>query len=439
MSKSDSTRKPHSPPDKRHSYRSRYRAAAHHSAHADDADHHDHVLDHPMVAGGAAELITTPDALGRLIEHVRAIGSFAYDSEFIGELTYHPRLCLIQVATTQRIGLIDPLAPGLELREFWELICDPAVETIVHAGDQDIEPGTRILGRRCANVFDTQIAAGFVGMAYPVSLAKLVQEVVGAKLGKGLTFTHWDQRPLSAQQLRYAANDVRYLPQTRAEIGRRLAALGHESWARDECEKLCDPSHYQFDPESEYLRIRGAGSLAPSELAVLRELTNWRDAAAQRADVPPRAFLRDDVLLELARRPAKSVDRLDRVRGLPRPVEREHGQTIVELTSRALATPLAALRAVKQVEPTPTERFRIDALWSLVQVICTGQQIDPALVASRADIVELHRLLHGGSDVNTSPIFQGWRRAAVGEKLLQLVRESKSMTLTWANESLRVN
>jgi ribonuclease D len=288
-------------------------------------------------------------------------------------------------------------------------------------------------------VFDTQIAAGFVGMAYPVSLAKLVQEVVGAKLGKGLTFTHWDQRPLSAQQLRYAANDVRYLPQTRAEIGRRLAGNGHDGWARAECEKLCDPAHYRFDPESEYLRIRGAGSLAPTELAVLRELTNWRDAAAQQTDVPPRAFLRDEVLLELARRPAKSIDRLDRVRGLPRPVEREHGPTIVELTNRALATPLAALRSVKPVEPTPTERFRIDALWSLVQVICTGQQIDAALVASRADIVELHRLLHVAGDPSASPVFQGWRRAAVGEKLLHLVREGKSLSLTWSNEALRAS
>ena len=130
------------------------------------------------------------------------------------------------------MALIDPLA-GIDLRPFWELLCDPSVEKIVHAGQQDIEPVVRHLGRAPANIFDTQIAAGLAGLPYPVSLSKLVNELAGAKLGKGLTFTHWDQRPLSAMQLRYAADDVRYLPRVhvRARPTSRKSS-GHAEWAR---------------------------------------------------------------------------------------------------------------------------------------------------------------------------------------------------------------
>src|SRR5205807_3154168 len=112
----------------------------------------------------------------------------------------------------------------------------------VHAGEQDIEPVIRHLDRPAANIFDTQIGGGFIGLPYPMSLSKLVAEMTGARLGKGLTFSHWDQRPLSAVQLRYAADDVRYLPAVRAEIGKRLDKLGHAAWAAEECATLCQTS-----------------------------------------------------------------------------------------------------------------------------------------------------------------------------------------------------
>ena len=134
------------------------------------------------------------------------------------KLRAHAAVSDEEMVRFQRASLIDPMAPGMDLTPFWEIVADAAVEKITHAGQQDLEPVIRHLNRPGQNVFDTQICAGFVGMAYPVSLSKLVKEVVGARLGKGLTFSHWDQRPLSAQQLKYAANDVRYLPAIRAEL-----------------------------------------------------------------------------------------------------------------------------------------------------------------------------------------------------------------------------
>src|SRR5689334_9830120 len=298
--------------------RSQHRAKQHADAHSADAPHDElphtsqpPVPDHLGVPRGDAALVTTNEGLTELLKQLRAAGSFAYDSEFIGELTYTPKLCLVQVATTERIALIDPLA-AVDLQPFWEIVADPSVEKIVHAGQQDVEPVIRHLGREAKNVFDTQIACGFIGMAYPVALAKLVAELVGAKLGKGLTFTHWDQRPLSASQLRYAADDVRYLPALRAEIGKRLNATGHVEWARQECDAMCDARLYQFDPETAYHRVRGATSLSPQGLAILRELVIWRDAVARAHDVPPRAFLKDEILIDLSRSPVKTLEKLDR-------------------------------------------------------------------------------------------------------------------------------
>ena len=432
MSDPADPKRPDRAPHARHSYRSRHRAQSHASAHADD-EHSappPKTIDHPLVARGQADLITDDARVRELLDHVRQEGRFAYDSEFIGELTYHPKLCVLQIATAKRVALIDPLA-DVDLAPFWDVLADASVEKIVHAGEQDIEPVHRLTGKPCANVFDTQISAGFVGLSYPVSLSKLVGEITGAKLPKGLTFTHWDQRPLSPMQLRYAADDVRYLPAVRDTLGRRLDELGHARWAEEECDALCDPDRYAFDAESDFLRMRGAGSLTAVGLAVLRELMIWRDAAARDADVPPRAFLRDEILIDMSRHPIKSLDRLPRVKGLPRPVESQHGQAIVDLTLRAVAHPLKGLVDRNDREPTPSERFRTDSLWALVQVLCLGRSIDPNLVVSRQDVGELDRLLNDGGDVSEHRLFKGWRREAVGERVLELVRSGDHVGFTW--------
>ncbi len=424
---------------KRRYSRADHRARSHESAHLEEppaVDDSHIAADNPRVPRGAAAVLSTDAELAGLIDHLRSAGSFAYDSEFIGELTYFPKLCLIQAATTKRVALIDPLAE-IDLRPFWELLCDGSVEKIVHAGQQDIEPVIRHMGRSPANVFDTQIAAGFIALPYPASLSKLVQELTGVRLGKGLTFTHWDQRPLSAVQLRYAVDDVRYLPLLRAELGQRLEARGHAAWAKAECEAQCDTSRYRFDPETQYLRVRGAGSLQPRNLAVLRELTVWRDTAARAHDVPPRSFLRDEVLIDLARSPAKSVEKLARVRGLPRPVEAAHGAHIVQTTLRALELPATALPTSRDSEPSPADRFRADALWASAQCLAYGRGIDPALLTNRQEIGEFFRLVQGGGDTSESRLMQRWRREAIGEQLAQMITGESQFTLKWAGGILQ--
>ncbi len=406
-----------------------FRSRSHESAHAEETASHPRI-EHPLVNHSDPEFVDTPDQLRELVSHLKGSGRFAYDSEFIGELTYVPKLCLIQVASADRVALIDPLA-GLDLRPFWELLADPSVEKIVHAGQQDIEPVARHIQKPAANIFDTQISAGFIGLAYPVALSKLVLHVIGAKLGKGLTFTHWDQRPLSPMQLRYAADDVRYLVAVREVIGKQLESLGHAAWAKAECESLCDPSHYAFDADTDYLRIRGATGLPGKNQVVLRELARWRNVLATQFDVPPRSFLKDEILLDLARSPVKQVEKLDRVRGLPRPVEHDHGVEIINITAKALATPAAELPELKEYEPTPQQRFRADGLWSAFQCLCAGKSIDPSLLASRQEIGELFRTVTAGEPPAAVKLLEGWRREAVGDSVLALLDGKLSMNLSW--------
>ncbi|HEY2587836.1 MAG TPA: HRDC domain-containing protein [Tepidisphaeraceae bacterium] len=434
-----------SDPSKKHrhvSYRSAHRDRSHESAHAEEvAPPSGKQIDHPLVPKGPASLVTTEEQLGELIDHLRQAGRFGYDSEFIGELTYVPKLCLIQVASAERIALIDPLA-GLDVTPFWKLVADPAIEKIVHAGQQDLEPIVRFLDRPPANIFDTQITAGFIGLPYPLSLSKLINETAGVKLGKGLTFTHWDQRPLSAMQLRYAADDVRYLVLARQKIGERLDELGHVNWAMAECAIQCEPRMFRVDPAQQYLRVRGSGSLPPRNLAVLRELAIWRDAVARQLDVPPRAFLKDEILLDLSRNPIKSVEKLDRVRGLPRPVEAEYGSQIVALTARALALPEADLPPAAHIEPSPRDKFRTDSLWAVAQCLCAGQSIDVAVATNRQEINEFYQSLCGKNDQNASDPHRlriGWRSEALGRPLEQLLTAGSHIELSWPEDALEAD
>lgn len=419
--------------DHRGNFRSRHRSASHASAHA-AAGALAPVPDHRLIPSGNAELITNDSALARLIDELRAAGTFAYDSEFIGEASYEPKLCLIQVATAQKLWLIDPLA-GLSLQGFWELLCDASVQKIVHAGEQDVEPVVRHLNRAPANFFDTQIAAGMAGMIYPLALSKLVLELTAAKLGKGLTFTHWDQRPLSPMQMRYAADDVRYLPAVQSILRDRLRSLGHEAWLAAECDAMCQPSRYQFDPDMAVDRVRGGGSLGPAGAAVLRELVIWRNDAARDADLPPRSFLRDEVLVELSRNPAKSTDRLSRVRGLPRPVETQSGEHIVAATLRGLHS-AEGIEKRPTLEPSPRQRFAADSLWAAAQCLAAGRQIDPSLLSSRQEIGELYRAASAGADLTDLRVMQSWRRAAVGDDLLALMAGKKGVSVVWRDGGL---
>lgn len=404
-------------PDPRHFHRDQSHQASHSQL---DAQTLGPILAHPLASPEPPVSVTSPAALAEMIAHLRSAGSFAFDSEFIGERSYEPCLCLVQAATTKRVFLVDPLAE-LDLADFWQLIVDPSVEKMVLAGQQDLCPAALDTQQAPANILDVQIAAGFVHVDYPLSLIKLLKEFVGAEVGKALTFTHWDQRPLSAVQVRYAADDVRYLPAAREAIGRRLADAGRAAWAKEECTSVLeDRSLYLPTPETLYLRVRRRESLGRRQLAVLRELAVVRDQGAREENVPTRTWLKDSILVAMARHPARDLKDLDAVRGLPRPVESRYGPRIIEAAARAMALPEDQLPPAEPSEPMHL-KGRVDALMAAVGQFCLERSISPALVASRKELARLCQATAAGASADQHRLLRGWRKEFLGELLDKLL------------------
>lgn len=390
------------------------------------------VPEHPLIPAADPELIVTDDALADLLAHIHEHGSVAYDTEFIGELSYHPRFCVIQLATPHRLAVVDAML-DLDLTPIWRLLADASVAKIVHAGMQDLEPVVRHLDQPPANVLDTQIAAGFCRLPYPVGLSKLVADLLDVSLGKGLTFTSWDERPLSAAHLHYAADDVRYLPALHAVLMERLEAMGHLDWVRQECEAMCDPAMYRFDAEVQAQRVRGNGGLTPRQHAVLVELVAWRDRGAREHDLPPRTFLKDEVLVDLARKPAKKLDHLDRVRGLPRPMIAGSGWQIIEAIQRGRERRTTRKAGTESIsEEKPRDRFGLDSLFAAVQSYCHGRGIDPNLVATRRELARVHR----AAGVAGTRLAESWRAEMIGDWLQAFLHDDRRLTLHWRDGDL---
>ena len=377
------------------------------------------VAPHPLVSQAPPLLVQTGTELAGMIEHLTAAGSFAFDSEFIGESSYEHQLCLVQAATAQQVFLVDPLA-GLDLTSLWELVASPGVEKIVLAGQQDFETAVRHTGKPPANITDVQIAAGLIHVDYPLSLARLISQFTGVPLGKGLGFTHWDRRPLSASQVRYAADDVRYLPAARDAIGKELASLGRAGWAREECVSALEQlAFYLPAPETLYLRVRRHDGLGPRQLAILRELAILRDQAARQENLPSRTVMKDEVLLAMARWPARTLNDLKGIRGLPRPVEAEYGPQIVEATARALALPIEQLPPADSSDAL-APKGRVDKVLAAINAFCVERSIAPSLVASRKDVGRAC-LAIGSPAAGELRLFRGWRHELLGDLLAGLL------------------
>jgi ribonuclease D len=269
-------------------------------------------------------------------------------------------------------------------------------------------------------------------MGYPTGLARLVAEILGVELGKGLTYTSWDRRPLSKVHQRYAADDVRYLPALKDVIVAKLEALGHADWAAQECAALCDRALYDPNPLAGFHKMRGVTSFSARKRAVLAALLAWRDQAARQQNTPVRTLLADQIVASLARHPVTSIEQLGQISGLPRPVRERHGRHIVELTAAALEDPSNAPPAPPgKTDETATGRVAIDGLWATVCGYCHGRGIDPGLVTSRQEIASWYR------DRNNGTLREGWRRAMLGEVLEAFIEGRASVQLNWTDGTLR--
>ncbi len=365
-------------------------------------------------------MIDTPRALAALVERARAAEAVALDTEFVWERTYYPRLGVVQLGLGRDdVHLIDAVALD-DLTPLGALLADPKPVKVLHDAVQDLTLLRRVTGASPVHVFDTQRAAGFVGLTATISLQELFEVTVGVSLPKGATRSNWVRRPLSDEQLDYAEDDVRYLLDARADLLRRAEAKGRLAWIEEEMRGYDDPVLYtEVDPldQADRVRGRGLGALSPLQRAALRELAAWREREARRRDLPRRRVLEDEPLIEVARRLPERVEEL-RVKGLGDRERQRYGAALVEAVARARARPESERPARSSRHP---DEDRLSVVTSLLQSVlagrCMREDVDPVLVATKTELRALAEA-GPGADPEAHPVLVGWRRDFAGQALL---------------------
>ncbi len=374
------------------------------------------------MAGSAAltyDQITTPGQLADLCAELARAETIAFDTEFVSEDTYRSDLCLIQVAAGEKLAVIDPLAVG-DVTPFWEALAAEGHETVVHAGREELCFSLASIGRRPTRLFDVQIAAGLVGYEYPAGYGSLISKILGQIPRKGETRTDWRRRPLSPQQMDYALDDVRYLPGLRDRLKSQLESLGRMEWLAAEMNAWQDEVEASRTRER-WRRVSGINGLSARSLAIVRELWRWREAEAARRDSPVRRVLRDDLIVELAKRQTADQKRIRQVRGMERgdlqrllPQIAQHVDVALQLSDSEI--PHSERRDLPQ-QFNVLGQFLATALSS----ICRKARLAPSIVGTVGDVRDLiaYRL---GYDAHEPPLLErGWRAGVVGQPLDDLL------------------
>ena len=359
------------------------------------------------------ETVTTPEQVEKLADQLRQEPWFAFDTEFVGGPNYAPRLCLIQICARNMEVLVDAQAVS-DLRPFWEVVSQTPPEKIVHGGRVEAEFCYRAIGRLPAGWFDVQVAAGFVAEEYPAGYAKLVEKFLGVTLEKAETRTDWRRRPLSPEQIEYALADVRYLPALREKLASALADHGRWGWFQEEIERQLTEIKERLT-ESCWWKIPGARNLDRRRLAILRSLWLWRDQLARSQNRSPRSILRDDLLLELARRATADPKQIAAVHGFEQPRLQRMIPSISLCIKGALALPEDKWPLPIPTPPViPQAKVLCQILFAILIQLCHEKQIAIGLVGSPNDIRDwlAYRLYQ---TLPTPPkLATGWRAEFVG-------------------------
>jgi ribonuclease D len=354
----------------------------------------------------------------------------AIDTEFISERRYQALLCLAQVAVPDpegggaRTEVLDPL-DDLDPRPLAEVLADPAVEVVVHAGRQDVAILRRSWRTEITGVFDTQVAAGFLGLGSQESYESLVRKVLKVQLRGAESFTRWDRRPLTDAQLEYARDDARLLLALGDELERRLAEAGRLEWAREECRPL-EAASDERAPSDVYERLPRLGRLDDRQRATAYELVEWRERTARHMDRPAGFVLPDQALVELTRRMPRDAEDLEHVRGLPPQTLRRRSRELLEAVERG---------SRREPPPPPPELPRRDSrdapLVALAQALVRHRsqesRVAAELIATQAELASLVGALRRGEDGDHVRVTGGWRAELVGDELRDLLAGRRSL------------
>jgi ribonuclease D len=361
-----------------------------------------------------------------LAERARAGGRIGIDTEFMAEGRYQALLCLVQVAVPTgegdevEVAVLDPLE-GFESGPLAEVLADPEIEVVMHAGRQDVAILRREWSTEITNIFDTQIAAGFGGLRAQMGYGDMLADVLDIRVPKTASFTRWDKRPLTAEQVEYARSDVEHLLQLATALQQRLEEQGRLEWAREECRFLEGISD-ERDPDEVWRRLPKVNQLSPRQRAAARALGAWRERTARSEDRPVGQVVADQALIEVARRRPVDAQALEQIRGIPQHIARRRARDLIEvLEESADADPIPSddgRRTMTDKRDAPL----IALCEALVRARSLEAEVAYELIASRADLTEIVVAQREGRDTPSEVrTLTGWRRDLVGAEMLELL------------------
>lgn len=364
------------------------------------------------------DIITTTEDLAEFCEHAAAQDFVCVDTEFMRESTFYSILCLIQMATKDREVVVDPLAEGMDLSPFCDMLMEQSVTKVLHAARQDMEIFYQLCGAVPGPIFDTQIASMALGFGDSVGYGALVKGRLNISLDKGARFTDWSRRPLSEKQLSYALADVTHLRDLYPDVIKELEDLGRLKWVKEEMLPQMEESLYTFEPEEAWQRLK-VRNPKKQYLAALKAAAAWREREAITKNVPRRRILKDDAMYDLAQQKPRDLKALERLRGIPRGFEKSRSaQPLVDAISAAVDNAAEYAPPAPKVQHMPPNLGpRVEMLRTLLRLRTEVVGLATRLVANSSDI---NKLAAFGEDADIDAL-KGWRREIFGEDALALL------------------
>ena len=373
--------------------------------------------------------LTTDESLVCFCDQLKLSSVLAIDTEFVREKTYYHKLGLIQVSNGVICAAIDPIHIK-NLKPFLDLVRNQNTVKVFHAARQDLEILYRLCGEMIQPIFDTQIAAYVVGWGAQISFAKIVNKVLGKKIDKSETYTDWCRRPLSDSQIEYALDDVRLLFPVYENLKKVFQKLKREEWLQGEFELFESPVSFQTPSlEKLYMRIKSVRTLSPQKFAVICELVSWREQEAQSRDCLAKNIVRDESLLELARKSPDTVQGLGLIRGLHKNEIGRSKQMILAAIQRGLSLPLNKIPKLPELDVYKPHPGVEEMLSAFVQIRAEQLKIEPSVLAGSKTINDFVKYFDKKLDITNHPLLCGWRKNAIGDQLHLVLKGQKAIAI----------
>ncbi|MFT5063515.1 MAG: ribonuclease D [Gammaproteobacteria bacterium] len=365
------------------------------------------------------QYLDTPEKLAHFCSLLSGSEWITVDTEFLRNDTYSARLCLVQLANLEHVGVIDTVALEVEgvpqLEPLFELFFDQSMVKVFHAADQDFQIIEMLTGKVPSPVFDTQVAASVCGFSHQVGYGTLIKDLLDIDLDKGHSRTDWARRPLAQDELDYAVADVTWLRDAYLALREQMNKEGRSDWLEQEFAAIENPAKYRVEPEDAWGKVKGLGRIRPKEMGIVRELATWRELRAIERNKPRNWIIKDELIRDLAKRKPTLIGELKRMQGINDGLVRHSGEEIVACVNRGIENPMETIEEKRPKPLSPSEEGMVDLLFAVLRMRSVEQNLSPETVGSKKQIASLAR---GKLDL---PILAGWRLKAVGQELLDII------------------